>query len=145
MNHIGELLVEHGLISDQQLTQIDPSGNLDSEVLLSELDRNQMINRVSAYQAMAEEYGIDFVDLSETQVDLNLLKTFPQKIIHRQIVFPVRQDGETLIVATADPADHYPLDEVSAATGLVVEPVLAEKSEIAKLIKTHLGLSLIHI
>jgi len=120
MNHIGELLVEHGLISDQQLTEIDPSGELDSELLLSELDRNQMINRSSAYEAMAQEYGIDFIDLSETEVDLSLLKTFPPKIIHRQIVFPV-------------------LDDVSAATGLIVEPVLAEKSEIAKLIKEHLG------
>ena len=41
MNHIGELLVERGLISDQQLTQIDPSRELDGETLLTELDRNK--------------------------------------------------------------------------------------------------------
>jgi general secretion pathway protein E/type IV pilus assembly protein PilB len=139
MNHIGELLVEHGLVSDQQLSQIDPSGALDSESLLSELDRNQVVDRVAAYKAMAEEYGVDFIDLANTEIDLGLLESFPQKIIYRQIIFPVRKDGETLIVATADPSDHYPLDEASAATGLMVEPVLAEKSEIAKLIKTHLG------
>ena len=139
MNHIGELLVEHGLVSNQQLSQIDPSGDLDSESLLSELDRNQVVDRVAAYKAMAEEFGVDFIDLANTEVDLSLLDSFPQKIIYRQIIFPVRKVDGTLIVATADPSDHYPLDEASAATGLMVEPVLAEKSEIAKLIKAHLG------
>ncbi|QEG22438.1 GspE/PulE family protein [Mariniblastus fucicola] len=139
MNHIGELLVERGLISDQQLSQIDPSRELDGESLLSELDRKKYVDRHAAYDAMAEEFGVEFIDLANTEVDLTLLETFPQKVIYRQIIFPVRKENGTLIVATADPSDYYPLDEVSAATGLVVEPVLAEKSEIAKLIKTHLG------
>ena len=67
------------------------------------------------------------------------LKDFPQKIIYRQILFPIRKQGNTLFVATSEPLDFYPLDEISAVTGMMVEPVLAEKSEIAKLIKTHLG------
>ena len=139
MNHIGELLVERGLISDQQLTQIDPSRELDGETLLTELDRNKYVDRLAAYKAMADEFGVEFVDLANTDVDLSLLDNFPQKIIYRQIIFPIHRENGTLTVATADPADYYPLDEVSAATGLVVEPVLAEKSEIAKLIKAHLG------
>jgi general secretion pathway protein E/type IV pilus assembly protein PilB len=139
MNHIGELLIERGLISNQQLSQIDPSRELDGESLLTELDRKQYLDRTAAYQAMAEEFGVDFIDLANTQVDLSLLDSFPQKIIYRKIIFPVRRENGTLYVATADPSDLYPMDEASAATGLVVEPVLAEKSEIAKLIKAHLG------
>jgi general secretion pathway protein E/type IV pilus assembly protein PilB len=42
-------------------------------------------------------------------------------------------------VATSDPFDLYPLDELSSATGLTVVPVLASRAEISKLIKTHLG------
>ena len=139
MNHIGELLIERGLISDQQLSQIDPSRELDGESLLTELDQKKYLDRTAAYQAMADEFGVDFIDLANTQVDLSLLDSFPQKIIYRQIIFPVRRENGTLYVATADPSDLYPMDEASAATGLVVEPVLAEKSEIAKLIKAHLG------
>ena len=139
MNHIGELLVERGLISDQQLSQIDPSRELDGESLLVELDRKDYVPRTAAYEAMADEFGVEFIDLANAEVDLSLLDSFPQKIIYRQLIFPVSRVNGTLTVATADPSDYYPLDEISAATGLVVEPVLAEKSEIAKLIKTHLG------
>ena len=122
MNHIGELLVEHGLVSNQQLSQIDPSGDLDNEALLLELDRNQVIDRVAAYKAMAEEFGVDFIDLANTEVDLSLLNLFPQKLIYREILFPVRKEGETLIVASADPSDHDPLDEASAETVMMVAP-----------------------
>ena len=44
---------------------------------------------------------------------------FPHKLIHRQSLFPIRRDNGQLVVATSDPFDLYPLDEVSAATGLV--------------------------
>ncbi len=59
--------------------------------------------------------------------------------MHRQALFPVRRENGSLVVATADPFDLYPLDELSASTGLTVVPVLASRVEIAKLIKTHLG------
>jgi general secretion pathway protein E/type IV pilus assembly protein PilB len=42
-------------------------------------------------------------------------------------------------VATSDPFDLYPLDELSATTGLTVEPVLAQREQIARRIKAHLG------
>jgi general secretion pathway protein E/type IV pilus assembly protein PilB len=54
-------------------------------------------------------------------------------------MFPVRQQNGTLIVATSDPFNLYPLDELSVATGRTIVPVLARREEIAKLIKTHLG------
>ena len=63
--------------------------------------------------------GIDFIDLREAEIDLSVLKTVPQKIIFRQTLFPVRRQNGAIIVATNDPFDLYPLDEVSAATGLV--------------------------
>jgi len=72
-------------------------------------------------------------------LDLSLLKEVPQKLMHKHVLFPIRREGDTLFVATSDPFDLYSIDAISAVTGLVVEPVLAERIEIAKLIKTHLG------
>jgi general secretion pathway protein E/type IV pilus assembly protein PilB len=90
-------------------------------------------------KALGEEVGLDYVDLQEAKVDLSLLKDFPSKMLHRQALFPVRRENGSLVVATSDPFDLYPLDELSASTGLTVIPVLASRTEISKLIKTHLG------
>src|SRR6185437_11582571 len=90
-------------------------------------------------KALAAEVGLDYIDLTEANLDLSLLKDFPAKMMHRQALFPVRRENGSLVVATSDPFDLYPLDELSASTGLTVIPVLASRTEIAKLIKQHLG------
>ena len=133
--NIGPTLVQRGLITAPQLTQVQNQGG----DLLTHLVEAGYVTRDSAMRALAEELGVEFIDLRETKVDLSLLETFPQKLIYRQILFPVSRHNGTIVIATSDPLDFYPLDEVSAATGLAVVPVLAEKSEIAKLIRTHLG------
>ena len=130
-----DTLVKRGLISEMQLSQAESRGG----DVLAQLVQVGAIEHQAALKAMAEEVGVDFVDLRETSVDLSLLETFPQKIIYRQILFPVSRNNGTIVVATADPLNFYPLDEISSAMGLAVEPVLAERSEIAKLIKNHLG------
>jgi type II secretion system protein E len=133
--NIGETLVRRGMITTPQLSQAE---NLGGD-LLARLVESGYVSREEALKAAAEEMGVEYLDLAQADVDLSLLDSFPQKIIYRQILFPVQRNNGSIVVATSDPLDYYPLDEISAATGLAVEPVLAEKSEIAKLIRTHLG------
>lgn len=128
-------LVRCGLITQTQLSQAESRGG----DLLTQLVQAGAVDHETALKAMAEEVGVEYIDLREATVDLTLLDAFPQKIIYRQVLFPVSRKNGTIVIATADPLNFYPLDEISAATGLAVEPVLAERSEIAKLIKNHLG------
>jgi general secretion pathway protein E/type IV pilus assembly protein PilB len=133
--NVGNTLLKRGLVNSSQLAQFE-NANGD---LLEKLISSGAVTRESAMNALAEEMGVRFLDLRETQVDLSLLKLFSQKLIYRELLFPVSRHNGTIVVATSDPLNFYPLDEVSASTGLAVEPVLAERSEISKLIRTHLG------
>jgi general secretion pathway protein E len=90
-------------------------------------------------RALAAAVGMELVDVTKYEIDLSLLDTFPLKLIHRHDIFPLRQQERTLQVAIADPFDATAIDAVAAATGLVVEAVLAVPHELAKLIKVHLG------
>ena len=134
----GEILLRRGLLSQRQL-EISRSAQTDGARLDQVAVDMGFLSEESALKALGAEVGIDFVDLPEAKVETSLLATFPQKLIHRQNVFPLRRENGSLIVATSDPFDLYPLDEISAATGLSVIPVLASRSEINKLIKLHLG------
>jgi len=136
--NIGQILLQRGLIDLSQLNQAQQQQPQGSEVL-DYMVATGMVDRENAMQVLAEEMGVDFIDLRETEVDLSLLPLIPQKLIFREMLFPVSRRNGSIVVATSDPLNFYPLDEVSAATGLVVEPRLAEKTEIAKLIRTHLG------
>ncbi len=134
--HAGEILKRRGLISEEQLRQ---SASDDSPSVLQAAVSLGYVDERDALSAVAEEVGLEFIDLREHDIDLSALEGFPQKLIYRQSLFPIGFEGESIIVATSDPFDLYPLDEASAATGRNVIPVVAERKEIARLMKKHLG------
>jgi general secretion pathway protein E/type IV pilus assembly protein PilB len=134
----GEILLKRGLLDERQLAMARSRQAEGSRIDQTAVELG-LVSEEAALRAVGEEVGLDYVDLSETDIDLSLLATFPARLIHRQSLFPIRRHNGSLVVATSDPFDLYPLDELSAATGLTVEPVLAGRREIAKLIKTHLG------
>ncbi|MDB4339113.1 ATPase, T2SS/T4P/T4SS family [Rubripirellula sp.] len=134
--HAGEVLERRGLLSEDQLTQSRDHGSggvIEAAIELGFIEERE------ALQALADEVGLEYVDLRETDVDLKALDGFPQKLIYRQSLFPIGFDGDSIIVATSDPLDLYPLDEASAATSRNILPVVAERAEISRLMNQHLG------
>jgi general secretion pathway protein E/type IV pilus assembly protein PilB len=135
---VGEILLRRGLLSQEQL-ETTRSRQADGARLDQVAVEMGFVSEEDVLRTFGEEVGLNFIDLAETKIVLSQLKSFPQKLIHRQSLFPIARHNGTLVVATSDPFDLYPLDEVASATGLSVEPVLASRAEINKLIKTHLG------
>ncbi|MEL6107288.1 MAG: ATPase, T2SS/T4P/T4SS family, partial [Planctomycetota bacterium] len=134
--HAGEILRRRGLLSDEQLAdsrQSDATNIIDAAV------EKGFVDERIALEALAEEVGLDFVDLRDTEIDTLALEGFPQKLIYRQSLYPIRFEDDSIVVATPDPLDLYPLDEASAATGRNIIPVVAQRGEIARLMKRHLG------
>ncbi|MCC9608224.1 GspE/PulE family protein [Blastopirellula sp. JC732] len=138
MVEAGEILVRHGLISAEQLEIVRREQKLPGDAVERAVELG-FVDEEDALKALGVEVGLDYVDLTTADIDLSLLKTLPQRLIYRQSLFPLQRNNGSVIVATSDPFDLYPLDEVAAVTGLSVVPVLAARSEIAKLIKANLG------
>jgi general secretion pathway protein E/type IV pilus assembly protein PilB len=134
----GEVLVRKGLLDQRQL-ELARSAQTEGLRLDQAAARMGFLKEEDALRVLGESVGLDFVDLAETPIDLSLLKDFPAKFIHRASLFPLQKHNGSLTVATSDPFNLYPIDELSAATGLSIVPVLAAQAEIAKLIKAHLG------
>ncbi len=90
-------------------------------------------------RAVGKALGMDYVDLTSVEVDLAALQGFPLRLIHRYGVFPLGLRDRCLVVATSNPFDLAALDAVSAAVRRSVLPVVVLPDELARLIKTHLG------
>jgi general secretion pathway protein E/type IV pilus assembly protein PilB len=134
----GEILVRRGLLDDPSLQRCR-AAQCNGDSLMHTAVQMGLVAEEEALRVIGEEIGLRYVDLAEAEIDLSLLKKFPPRLIHRETLFPLQQKNGRLIVATCDPFHLYPLDEVGAATGLTIEPVLAGRAEINKLIKRHLG------
>ena len=117
-------------------TSYEEEGRLQQPIL------NQLGARTEeiALKAIAQKLGLPVVDLTKSTLPDDVLVDFPTKIVHRRNVFPlgVQKDG-ALYVATSNPFDLSVVDEVSVATGLPTVPVVALPNELAKLIKSRLG------
>ena len=90
-------------------------------------------------EALAEEFGLEFVDLSRAVIEPATLAVMPARLVHRKGLLPVSRNNGTLIVATSNPYDVYALDELQTITGLEIQPVLGSPREISRLIKHHFG------
>ena len=133
----GELLVRRGLLSEEQL--IRSRATAAGSNIVDSAIQNGFVSEDIALRALAEETGLEFIDLRSAEVDLSLLDVFPQKLIYRHSLFPIRRERGEIVVATSNPFDLYPIDEAAAALRCPVTPILAERNEIAKLVKKHLG------
>ena len=116
--------MKRGLLSAQQLAQVRRERPDASRLDVAAVEMG-LVTEEAALRALGEEMAIPFVDLEQQEIDLSLLHGFPPKLIHRHSLFPIQRNNGTLTVATSDPFDFYPLDELSATTGLTISGVTA--------------------
>ncbi len=96
-------------------------------------------SEVAVLTAVAKTLGLEMADLSKIEPDLTLLERFPVRLIHRFRIFPLRADNNELKLAISDPFNLHAVDAVSSATGMAVDPIVVTPEELAKFIKSHLG------
>src|SRR6516164_362623 len=137
---LAQRLVKKGLLPAAELARIDQARAADPSKPLHELlIEKGFAKEEHVLAALADEFGLELVDLTKMTVDPDTLKAMPLKLVHRRTLMPLSRQNGTLVVATGDPFDVYALDELQTLTGLHVQPVLASPREIARLIKTHFG------
>jgi len=136
---IAEILLEKGKITEDQLEVAKAARRGPHDRLDRILVRMGFIDEVEALRVMSQQMSIPMVDLSEVQIDPELLKLVPTRLIHKRQLVPIEKTDDTLRVATADPFDINALDELRLLTGLKVLPVLASEAEIQRLIRQHFG------
>jgi len=137
---IADILTRKGLLTAEQLA--DAQLLTDSEGL--RLDRavlqKGLLTEKQLLEVFAEQLHLPLVSLEDRAFDPELLRALPARVVYRQRLVPVGRVDDALQVATSDPFDLYAFDDLRLTTGLKIEPVLAPRDEIEKVIKTHYGL-----
>lgn len=133
-------LISRGLLSQADLPRIAEVHKQAPHRPIHELIIEKGFAReLPVLEELASECGLDLVDLSEAQLDPEVLKVIPLRLIHRKLLLPIKNENGILTVATSDPFDLYSIDEIHTVTGLQVQPVLGSPREIARLIKANYG------
>ncbi len=138
--HLLQRLLEKGLLNEGDVPRIIEAQNAAAGKPLHEiLIEKGFAKEDGVLTALAEEFGMELVDLTSVTIEPETLKAMPLKLVTRRTLMPLSRANGTLTVATADPFDVYAIDELQTLTGLHVHSVLASPKEIQRLIKTHFG------
>jgi len=136
---ISDELLRRGLISDDDARAArelhDSSGvRIDRAHLeLAHVSERDLLT------ILGDQLSLPVVDLSTLDIAREVLEALPSKFVHRKRLIPVSRENGTLRVVTSDAYDLYAFDEVRMLTNLEIEPALAPRDEIDKLIKEHYG------
>jgi general secretion pathway protein E/type IV pilus assembly protein PilB len=137
---LAQRLVKQGILSESDLARVAEAQAAAPAKPLHELLIEQgFAKEEPVLAALADEFGMELVDLTTITVAPETLKAMPLKLVHRRSLMPLTRENGTLRVAVGNPFDVYALDELQTLTGLQIQPVLASPREIARLIKTHFG------
>ena len=136
---LGQLLVERGLLSSEQLDSALKEQHRSGELLGTVLLRLGVLSKDELLPVLAEQMGLPYVRLADTQIAPEALAKVPPKFASHYHLVPLRLDGDTLQVAIADPFDVQTLDELKLLLDCDIQPVLASPREIHDAIQRHYG------
>ncbi|MBL8810509.1 MAG: type II/IV secretion system protein [Planctomycetaceae bacterium] len=134
---LGQLLVNEGIVTREQVQSArDAHGGMRIDQALI---KTGAITEDKLLRTLSTEFGMDYVDLKEIQVDTDLLTKFPTSAIYRHSLLPLYRQNGHVVVATADPLNLEGLDELSTVSGFKLSPVLTRSGELGSRIHELLG------
>ncbi|MFM8421669.1 MAG: GspE/PulE family protein [Verrucomicrobiota bacterium] len=137
---VAHILISRGLVTPEQLAEAQALQRAEGLRIDRALVQLGILSERQILEVMAEHLDIPLVNLADLTPDPETLRALPSKIVYRKRLVPVSRTNGTLNVATSDAFDLYAFDELRLATGLDIQPVLAPRDDIEKLIKSHFGL-----
>ena len=123
-------LVQRGILQADVVPKIIELHNATPSKPLHELIVDQgFAKEEDVLPTLAEDFGMDLVDLTQITVEPETFKEMPLKLVHRRNLMPLSRHNGTLVVATSNPFDLYALDELRTLTGLHNPAVLASRAK----------------
>lgn len=136
---LGDLLVESGLISEEQLNSTLRSKSAD-EKLGDALLREGYITEQQLIEVLEFQLGIPHINIFQYPIDPDVIQLVPKELAKRHYALPIRRDKNKLLVAMADPMDYFAIEELRMATGYHIEPAIATKDELFRTITKYYDL-----
>ncbi len=140
VSYLGEILVSKGIITKEQLEEAIKIGKRTNTRVGNVLVNLGYATEKDIAQALAEQYRIPSIILSETIIEPDVVKLVPESIARRYKLIPVSVEDRTLRVAMLDPLNVLAMDELKRITGYNILPMVSTETEIMNAIDQYYGM-----
>jgi type IV pilus assembly protein PilB len=137
VKQLAEILLEQGIVSQEQLDAAVAEQTATGKRLGRILIDMGLVKEQDLVAALASQIGLRFVDLSDSQVDATASAMLPEQVARKYRALPIGYEEDKLVVAMADPANLFALDDIRTITGMDVQPVVATAADIEAAIRKY--------
>ncbi len=131
---IGELLLQEGLISQEQLSRALEDQNQSGERVGAALIKLGYISEEVLAEFIAKQFHVPQVNLSKLTIPKEVITIIPLDISQKYQAVPFGLMGNTLNVAMADPGNLFVVDDIRFLTRKSIQIHVASESIIKKTI-----------
>ena len=127
---LARLLVDAGRVSQPAMTTALEQSAESGESLARYLFSRRIATEDDLVWAMAQEVGLEFVDLNQINIDRAAVALIPQSTAEHHMVLPIAFENGVPVVAMANPTDVFAMDDLRTIMGSNFKPVVATRSQL---------------
>ena len=135
---LGEIFVEHGIITAKTRDRVLNRARILERRFGSVLEDLELITGEELALALASQHNCKTIThIAQLHIDPKLLTLISVEAALQHLIFPLKQEGETLALAMADPTDLNVLSNIAINAQVKIVPFVATKNEIRQAICHH--------
>ena len=137
--NIGTIFVDRGVLQPDQtaiiLERVAITRKRFGEIAVQE----GFVTEEELAQALAEQFGLEYIDLRNFKMDSELLNQLPPDAIYRYHFVPLEIQPNVIVIAVSDPTDVVKLDELELMLDRQIQIRVASDSAISTVTKAGEG------
>ncbi len=141
LSGLARRLVNDSLLDEEQAGEYAKAAQAEGLSFVSYVVGGGKVNGLKVAEAAADEFGSPLYDLSCHSSHSFPKKVIDDKLIQKHRALPLYVRGKRLFVAMSDPTNLRAVDEIKFNTGMNVDVVVVDESQLGDAIKRYLDAS----
>lgn len=139
MRDFTAILIRQRVISAEQLAEAKQMATASGVNVGDALVRLGYASSDEVMKAIAQEHGLDFINLAELVIPPAVVELVPESVARENAILPMAIEDDALRVIISDPNDLDTLDKLRFILNRKVEIALAPREHIVDAINRHYG------
>ncbi len=136
---LGDILLYKKAITQEQLNDALNSQTGKGKKLGEILIEKGYVTEHTVMSTLAEQFGIDIVNLDNYPISIEATKLISEKLAKRTCSIPIKIRNEKLLVAMNEPLNIFDIEDIEMESGRKIDVVLAAKRQIHNAIEKYMG------
>ncbi len=127
---LGDILISDGLLTQEQLDQALATQKQTKKRLGTVLIEQGYITEHELIDALRNQLGIDFIDLTKTNIDPSMSRYIPKSLAQEYEIVPVQVVRDSLFIAMADPLNFMAIERARNTSHKNIVPMIASQAAV---------------